>query len=297
MKIQQIAFFNHYHNGDLFHSKPFIADIINKLKDVKVCYFHGKDIRVIADLEIPQFDINLLGADTNHQIIQGHMNGIPTLFVNTWIGAYFNLLGEGDCSFKFTYRMWKHIYDSLKKQFWLDIDIDDDIIQYWASIDYKKYHTINIDYFIEETKDKMRILICNSPGESGQCVNNTDLEYEIRDLAEIYKDHVFITTARISNPKDNIFYSGDITRVMPDLNEISYLSKSCSLIVGRSSGPFCFSTTKENINDPNKTFFCFGDKEKDGYPYDMPTKAKYVFHKYVDQDTLVNKVSNLIKKI
>jgi hypothetical protein len=293
MTIDQIAFFNHYHNGDLFHSKAFVTDLMHQLKDLKFSYYHGKDVRVLADLDIPQFDINRLDINSKSQLVHGNLNGKSTLFINTWIGAYFELLGDGQCSLRFTYRMWKHIHDVMNKTFDLKIQTDD-IEEYWSVIDYRRYHTANIDDFVDLYKDKKLILVCNGPGQSGQCSFNGDMTQEIESLAEKYSDRVFITTSRVSISMTNVFHSDNITRVTPDLNEISYLSQFCDLIIGRSSGPFCFSTTKKNVNDPTKTFFCFGDNEKDSYPYDMPTKARYIFHKYVDQKTLVTEISNII---
>lgn len=296
MSIQQIAFFNHYHNGDLYHSKPFVSDLVHQLKDIKFCYFHSKDVRILTDLEIPQFDIGSIGNNPRIQIVQGEMNDIPSLFINTWIGAYFELLGDGQCSLRFTYRLWQHIYGTLNEQFGLKVRLDD-IEEYWPIIDYRKYHTANIDHFIEENKNKKLILICNGQGLSGQCSFNTDMSLEVKDLAQKNPDKIFITTSKIGSFANNIFYTGDITRVTPDLNEISYLSQYCNLIIGRSSGPFCFSTTKRNINDSFKTFFCFGDNEKDSYPYDMPTKANYLFHKYSNRDTLMNEMSRLLENL
>ena len=92
MTIDQIVFFNHYHNGDLFHSKPFISDLMHQLNGFKFSYYHGKDVRVLADLGIPQFDINRVDLNPKIQLVHGNMDGRAALFINTWIGAYFDLL-------------------------------------------------------------------------------------------------------------------------------------------------------------------------------------------------------------
>lgn len=297
MNIQKIVFYNHYHHGDLYHSKPFVMDLMHQLKGLKFCYLHSKDIRTLCDLDIPQFGNNMLGHDSRMlNIVQGKMNEDDALFINTWIGAYFNSLGDGQCSLKFTYRMWDHIFSILRDKFNLNVNLDE-IEEYWPTIDYRKCQTANIDDFVESNKGKKLILICNGSGNSGQCSFNSEMREEICDLADKYADKIFITSASITPHKTNLFYTGDITKVSPDLNEISYLSQSCDLIIGRSSGPFCFSTTKRNINDSSKTFFCFGDNEKDSYPYDMPTKANYLFHKYSDRDTLMNEISRLIEAL
>jgi hypothetical protein len=42
-----------------------------------------------------------------------------------------------------------------------------------------------------------------------------------------------------------------------DLNEISYLSTKCNVIIGRASGPFTFAINRQNIEDPNKILLSF----------------------------------------
>ena len=42
-----------------------------------------------------------------------------------------------------------------------------------------------------------------------------------------------------------------------DLNEISYLSRSCDVIVGRCSGPQMFAQVLPNWMDSRKTLLCF----------------------------------------
>ena len=297
MTIEQIAFFNHYHNGDLFHSKPFAADLVRQLEGIEFFYFHSKDVRTIMDLRINQANVENTNLDRHKHLILGEMFNKKTLFINTWIGSYFGYIRpDGECSLKFTYEMWKNIYRTLSDEFKLNVKIDN-IEEYWPTIDYDVYNTEPVNSLVESNKDKKLVLICNGPGESGQCVFNTDLEDEIDRLTEQHPDVIFLITSKIMLSKKNIVYTGHITKVFPDLNEISYLSQFCDIIIGRSSGPFCFSTTKININDPLKTLFCFGDSENDSYPYDMPTKATYIFHKYIDQGTLVNEISNLIQKI
>jgi hypothetical protein len=76
-------------------------------------------------------------------------------------------------------------------------------------------------------------------------------------------------------------YTGDIIKVEnSDLNEISYLSTFCDIIVGRSSGPFTFSNVKENIFDGNKAFLCFGEKETDCLPYFLDINCEFIFQKF-----------------
>jgi hypothetical protein len=69
-----------------------------------------------------------------------------------------------------------------------------------------------------------------------------------------------------------------------DLNEISYLSKFCDIIVGKNSGPYIYCMTEENINDPNKTIIVFNKRSLDSLLAEINHKAKYVYQK-IDHKT------------
>ena len=107
------------------------------------------------------------------------------------------------------------------------------------------------------------ILISTGDVLSGQALN-FDFAPIINNLSENFKNILFLTTSKMLDNKDNLIQTGDITEVLPDLLEISYISKFCDIIVGRASGPYCFTQTYENMIDKNKTFISFCNNELEG---------------------------------
>jgi hypothetical protein len=146
-------------------------------------------------------------------------------------------------------------------------------------------------------ESKRKIMFCNGPALSGQCEYNGDMREIVGTLAEQHEDKVFLTTHKLDNTWSNVIYTGDIIKSdRCDLNEISYLSKYCSLLVGRNSGPFCYVSTGENLNDPSKTFYAFGHQESDCFTMGIPKKSNYIFEKYQDHTQLLHSIEELVNK-
>jgi hypothetical protein len=93
----------------------------------------------------------------------------------------------------------------------------------------------------------------------------------ICDLAAKYQDTAFICTYTFACDLPNVYFTDLIQeRIGSDLNEISYLSTYCDAIVGRNSGPFLFTNTKENL--ASKTFLAFSRDHRECFPYECETK-------------------------
>jgi len=75
-----------------------------------------------------------------------------------------------------------------------------------------------------------------------------------------------------------------------DLNEISYLSTFCDVIIGRGSGPYCFSHVKKNIFNENKTYISVCSDKNNGVIYQG--KATNIWSNNYNQ----NEIIKLIKK-
>ena len=103
--------------------------------------------------------------------------------------------------------------------------------------------------------------------QSGQCPN-FKFDKIVYDLSLKYGNIDFILTNKINIHNKNIYFTDDIIKTQySDLNEISYLSTKCDIIVGRASGPHAFTHVKENYNDNSKTFISFTDKILEGNWY------------------------------
>ena len=282
-----IVFVNEYHNGDLFHCKSFIHDIMNQLPNEDFMFAHNLSPKVLSDLPIKQGrPSNSIGRET---ILK---SGNDTI-INTWIGAWFDrgLEHTNECTLRFNYSLYKEVYKALG----LNLG---PIEKYYPTIDFSKFDVSSADEFISNNKSKLRVLVSNGNCHSGQCDYNGDMKLFIVNLAVMFPDVTFIATQRFHKHNlENIKFTPDITRVEDnDLNEIAYLSKFCDVIVGRNSGPYCFATHAENIDDPSKTFFAFGERETDCFYHGLPVKSDYRFYKYMDNNTLQEHLVSLIKE-
>jgi len=289
--VTKLCFFNFYHNGDLFHSKPFVREVIKYLGKEKVLYAHNKDPRAIEDLGLQH--VRLEGLSDKVKVFRPKDPDI--LFVNTWIGSYFDKY-TGECTLNFNMKMWADIYEDINTVFGKKMKLGP-VENYLPYVDYTKYDLANVNMYVDN-ESKRKIMFCNGPALSGQCEYNGNMDYIINPLAERNPDKIFITTHKISTGLENVIYTEDIIKSdRCDLNEISYLSKYCDLLVGRNSGPFCYVSTGENLNDTRKTFYAFGHQESDCFSLGIPVKAKYLFHKYENQTQLFHSIEELVTKL
>lgn len=289
--MTKVCFFNFYHNGDLFHSKPFVREVIKHLGKEKVMYAHYKDHTAIKDLDIQH--VRLEGIDHKTKVLRPKDPDI--LFLNTWIGSYFDKY-TGECTLNFNMKMWADIYEEINTAFNKKMKLGP-VENYLPYVDYSKYDLDNLNMYID-AEPRPKILFCNGPAMSGQCEYNGDMREFIGPMALQHEDKIFLTTHKIDNMWSNVVYTGDIIKSdRCDLNEISYLSKFCSLIIGRNSGPFCYASTGENLNDPSKTFYAFGRQESDCFTMGIPNKSNYIFEKYEEPGKLYHSIRTLVEKV
>lgn len=289
--MTKVCFFNFYHNGDLFHSKPFVREVIKHLGKEKVMYAHIKDHTVIKDLDIPC--VRLEGID--HKVKVFRPKDPDILFLNTWIGSYFDKY-TGECTLNFNMKMWADIYEEINTAFKKKMQLGP-VENYLPYVDYSKYDLANVKAWLD-AESRPKILFSNGPAMSGQCEYNGNMDEIIIPLAVKHPEISFITTRELEKTPPNVKYTGNIIHSdRCDLNEIAYLSKYCDLIVGRNSGPFCFASTGENLNDPAKTFYAFGHQESDCFTMGIPKKSNYIFEKYENPDQLYNSIKQLVDKV
>jgi hypothetical protein len=140
-----------------------------------------------------------------------------------------------------------------------------------------------------------KILFSNGPCLSGQCDYTGDMSPIIEIIAENNPNKTFIATHPFDCSLDNVVFTSDIIKSNQcDLNEISYLSTFCDIIVGRNSGPFCFASTKNNLKDPNKIFYAFGDKETDCYVYGVDVECQFIFEYFNTLEDIIMSLSSLV---
>jgi hypothetical protein len=202
------------------------------------------------------------------------------LFINVWVFA----------GWASDYKR-KHGAAPFNSKLWLDINyhkyeklirdlgnvgikckpLSPDSLTYIPTIDYSVYNLEHINKFVSECTE-IKVLVCNGPVTSGQ-IANFSFDGFIRALSKIVEVKV-ITTARTNIP--GVLYTGDIIQAEGgDLNEISYLSKFCGIIIGRGSGPFCFCETKDNYFNNNKRMISVTNYKSWGFWWHNPTNMRW----------------------
>lgn len=289
----RLVFFNHFHNGDIYHSKPFVRDLIKKSGLTETFYSHNCSPWIIRDLiEAPS--IPLVNIDRNNPVALGR----DVFFVNTWVGAFFGKIDwPNHTTLNFNYLMYRPVYKALGDQLGKNIELGP-IEDYYPTIDYSYYQRSTVDRFVNEYTGK-KVLISNGPCQSGQSIYNGDMKPIINALAQKYPNVTFIPTLKFENNLSNIIFTEDIIQSMTgsDLNEIGYLSTFCDVMVGRNSGPDCFAKNKDNLFNPNKHFYSFGDRDFDTYFYEMPVTCDYLHESWSDFDKAINSIDNMIRKL
>jgi len=292
MKIDNIVFYNWGHNGDIHYSKEFVKDLIKKIKAPAFYQTKcNKNILKDVNVEVVPFSMDRF---IEHEIL--FENTKNNLFINTWIGSSNRVyLINGGCCLDGNYKKYQKIYDSLN----LKIEKK---IYYIPEINFNLILKDNIDIFLSKYVDVKKILFCNGNVLSGQAIN-FNMNDIILELANKYKDCLFILTDS-SNPlnKDNIKYTKDIINIRDnDLNEISYISTFCDIIIGRGSGPYCFSTIKSNLLNKNKIFIGFTNLIEDAkWANNIELNidgAEQIWYNQNDKNVIIEIIENKIKNL
>jgi hypothetical protein len=310
--MKSICFFSHFHNGDIFHIKSFLREIISEI-DTEFYIAHPNSEILTCDMDLKYINLPLYWSkfanvyEKNRELNKHHVdlmvgkeytkfiNTEECFYINTWIGGYFSPENEytGECSLRGFYKMFSNIYKNINDEFGTNLKLKE-LNDYIPTVDYSKIDCQKIDNFVEQNI-LPKVLICNGPALSGQTTYNSDMSEMLIPLAENNRDKIFICTKKFQTHLNNIKFTDDIFKLdRCDLNEISYLSKFCYLIVGRNSGPFCFTTTKENLNDETKTFLAFGSRETDSLPYRMDINSSFIFDYFTNINSLYQTILNLI---
>lgn len=248
--MSKIVFFNSFHNGDLHVSREMVNKIVQKVRgqdpNISFVYSHRNSSNLLADIPNLGFDPQALNRKPND-----HANLFTigdTTYINTWYGQqdyrYMNDYGMTlDC-------IYAALDDSCKKlwQFSLS-DISTDIPSFFPTIDYTKFDIEKSKEWLAAHPEK-KVFIANGEALSGQAIN-FNLTSIIVQLAQKHTDKTFILTNKEHSPAlpSNIVYSSDIIKKahLSDLNENSFISSFCDVIIGRSSGASTFAMTQENL--------------------------------------------------
>jgi len=275
----KIVFFNHYHNGDIFASKGYVADLIKEFKGYEVIYQHFNSSKLLRDLNVEFKSLELpLGPFTDRIPYLEHEDSV---YINTWIGNH--LSDGGGINWNTYHNMFKKIYSTVSNI--KDRSIDLGSVEYYIpEIEYEYFDIPNINI------PKDSVIISNGPVLSGQS-DLSDINKVIQSILDNTNRTVILTHFAPFNSERVAFTNNLINTVGGDLNEIAWISDQCEYIIGRNSGPFCFMTNKKTLNDANKKIISIGNNEKDSFVYNVKIKAKYNFV----HDDAIDEIIGLVK--
>jgi len=230
--MKKIIFFNYFHNGDIHSSRLFVKDIMIKLNVGTAFYYHELKDNILDDLNITKTDIK----PNNDEL---YYEDDDYIYINTWFHVKYGHRYH-QCTIESLYYNFTIIYKNL------GIELDE-ISKYIPKIDYSKFKIDKIDNYFNDLKYEKYIFISNGDIKSFQS-DPSNMDFIIDYLSE--NDKYLVIISNESNIiKNNVISSKIIIgyELDNDLNENSYISTKCDIIIGRESGPYFFSYVVENV--------------------------------------------------
>jgi hypothetical protein len=280
-----VNIFNHFHNGDVFYSRILINILKKKFKKIK--YYHTNPTPILCDIDdLEEFNFIPDNYPVGDNIFEENI-------VNSWVGhrgnVYSDVSTKGTCNFENYYKLCEFPIDyyGIEKLKYEDL---------LPQINYDKIPNIeNIKIEVSRLMSKYQkgVLICNGGVNSGQS-GNFDFTNIVNKLSQEFPNTLFFTTNPISTISENVKFCSDLTQTTPDLLQISYISTQCDFIIGRASGPYCFSQVRENLMNPKKTFIAFSIFLEEAKYFDEQM-AKFVWsNDWSSEENIVNVIKQNI---
>lgn len=246
----QVIFYNHFGAGDIFESREFVREWMKLVPSNSYHYSHGKDPRILLDIPELQF-----------KEVTEHMNPMRNvwddsngnLYVNTWIGrdGKYILPGIG-CTVEKLYDMHNDmlgVYNLGR--------LSREPKDYIPTIKYDAYNVAAACDFVMKRRGRL-IFVDNGKVQSMQA-ENFEFNPIIEQVAENHPDMTFIVTHEFETEKENIFDTTNLigTYTPFDLNEVSFISLFCDVLIGRNSGPHVYTQVQQNVNASAKKLLSF----------------------------------------
>lgn len=249
------VFFNHFHNGDLHISREIVKLIIQKVQQIdsnsSFSYAHVNDKGLLSDIPNLSFEGHPNCDQYSNLVRMG-----DSIYINTWYAQqqrkYMNQYAMTiDC-------LYTALDDTCKRLWNFSLsDITQDLSKFYPTIDYSKFHIGPAQEWLANHPQK-KVFVSNGHAMSGQA-NNFPMAPIVSEIAAQHPDKIFIlSNMEHHNSMPNVVYSSDIIQKNGnDLNENSFLTTHCDVIIGRASGAFSYALTQENLFQRNIKFVCF----------------------------------------
>lgn len=292
--MTKVVFYNSFHKGDLHLSRMMVRKIVQAFPNIEFGYIHRYGAYILKDLPVKYLGWSIVdNRDTSGMVQRGN-----TFFFNTWYGSYDHTFqnAHGGVTFDALYYIFAKHLEFLRSN-WSNIEPDPKNL--FPSIDWGSYNKSNIDRFVVENLNKYRkrILFSNGDVLSGQSeIPNFNISINV--LSKRFPDVQFICTDKSGvDCNSNVAFTDDFVGVHGcDLNEISYLSTLCDIIIGRSSGPYTYAMISENMFNKNKTMISFSSIGSDNY-WLGPSMANQIKYDAEVRNYETNKLDEIIAKI
>lgn len=285
----KIIFYNHFHRGDLHTHKEFVKQIMRELPDFEFEYRHKNPRRLTDDYLVP-FTGTPDGLSPKEKM---YAEG-DTMWINTWVGSDWDIFCKhGGINMNTLHEQWYNIFEAINFHFHTELVLDKVKENYLPKMNYQSMSSLGIQKYLDKSIGRGKMLICNNVPNSGQSFPHTMEEY-ILPLAKENTHVDFIVTNQLHEKLNNLYTTSEIIGNVgeTDLLEISLLSRSCDVIVGKNSGPFVFCETYDNLMDQEKVFISFNTKNpqydtiKETMSNGLDLKCKYNTVPIVDNTNL-----------
>jgi len=248
--LKKAIFHCSYGAGDIFESREFVKEYIKILGTTENYYAHGKSPYILHDM--PELKFTDVTPEMNHRTSWKIIG--DTILINMWIGRDSKyVLPQIGVVVEEHFRMHNDMLRDMKMS-----PLSRNPYVYIPTIDYKQYAIKNVASFYGGISSEKLILISNGPVQSNQA-KNFDFTPVIKLVCDTFPEYSFVVTQNTNLRAENLFYTSEIINITTgvDLNEISYLSTLCDVVIGRNSGPHVFSQVLPNWMDRNKTSLSF----------------------------------------
>lgn len=305
--LDHVVFFNPAHNGDLHLSREFVKHLVATIPAARFSFAHFNAPKTLRDLQgvahVSLHDLHdripvEVTDEWNCVVTPGYLleRTTRTLFVNTWIGQQGGRFLEvaPDGTRQATLGANMRLYGALINALGLPRPLAADPCTYFPSVDYSAFEIARVRAHVTAARRGTRVFISDGPVRSRQ-TDNFAFTPIVRALAERFPAADFYLTSAPAPGGDdlarpNVHRTRDLIGASGgDLNENSFLSLFCDLIVGRESGPFEFCKVRENYLDPAKTFICFTRNRLGAFWHTGPIPARCVWSAATDP-TVVERV-------
>lgn len=285
---KNIIFYNHFGAGDIFESREFVKEISRQIKSENYFYAHGKNPRILLDL--PFLKYITVDEECQSMTAVRENKEANSLLINTWIGrdGKYVLPGIG-CTVEMLYKMYEDM---------LGIKLRGSPIDYIPSIDYSYYDISKItNFFNTEHTYKKYIYISNGNVQSCQA-ENFDFTPSILELSKRHPNFLFFVTQPIDNTSDNVLDANSLVDVQGfNLNEFSYLSTFCDVLIGRNSGPHVFSWVSQNCFDKSKLNITFSYRpECAHFVYKSEIPMKLFWSPAIQTENIVETIERIFER-